>query len=100
MLLFSREVWKVWQRYGRLEAAQMLVLPYLPYLPYLFPHAHMMRVHIRARTSCVRISFQVWKVWKVWKKPCFCGSQPSIPLPYLGEVWNLFVFCKSETCYD
>lgn len=76
-------------RYGRLEALKTGRVPYLPYLPYLFFARHVTRTRTRACVPArVHPYFSVWKVWKVWKKAYPQGFQPSIPLPYLDQVWN------------
>lgn len=82
-LKFSRLPYltKVWQRYGRLEAAKTLPVPYLPYLPDVNVNTHT-RAYMRGRTLA-RARGEVWKVWKVWNIGSGGGLQPSIPLPYL-----------------
>jgi len=86
MSRISPKVWKVWHRYGSLQAAPLLRVPYLPYLPHLTPHmragAHP-RIYARARNT-----IYLWKVWKVWKEQYQQGLQASIPLPHLGKVWK------------
>ena len=86
MSRISPKVWKVWHRYGTLQATPLLDVPYLPYLPYLPTRrragAHP-RIYARARNT-----IYLWKVWKVWKEQCQQGLQGSIPLPYLRKVWK------------